>query len=258
MYLIKSRSVLKKVLREKRGTFIALFMIGMGLFLVVAARQPFGLHWLLAFYPLLFMGLPAVLTSSQLKTCFTFMLPFAAVHVLLVFAVLVLPISLLKDWPTQYQFVVFGKHTDEVMAKVEQFGPGYVYATDNYTLSATAAYSIKRPVIVFGGGSQHGRQDDLLTDFRKLDGRNILLVQFSPGSQERNRRYFASVEFRTIEVRGAQFYVTVGEKFNYKVYRQQVLHKIRSTYYDIPDFLPVGSCYMFERYSSSANNTRHR
>ncbi|MEE8388669.1 MAG: glycosyltransferase family 39 protein [Acidiferrobacterales bacterium] len=258
VYLIQSRSALKKALHEKRGTFIALFIIGMGLLLLIAARQPFGVHWLLAFYPLLFMGLPAVLTPSQLRTSFLFMLPFTAVHVLLVFSVLLLPISLFKVWPTQYQFIVFGKHTGEVMTKVEQFGPGYVYATDNYTLSATAAYHTKRPVIVFGGGSQHGRQDDLLTDFRRLDGRNILLVQFSPDSRELNRQYFDSVEFATIEVRGARFYVTLGRTFNYEAYRQQVLKRIRSTFYNIPAFLPVGSCYMFERYSGPAHKAKHR
>lgn len=252
-YLVQSRSALKRVLYEMRGNFIALFIIGMGLFLLVAARQPFGVHWLLAFYPLLFLGLPAVLTRSQLQTSFAFMVPFAAVHVLLVFSLLVVPISLFKAWPEQHQFIVFGKHTGEVMAKVKRFGPGYVYATDNYTLSATAAYNAKKPVIVFGTGSQHGRQDDLLTDFRKLDGQNILLLQFSPGSRELNRRYFDSVEFKTIEVRGASFYVTLGMKFDYAAYRQQVLKQIRSSYYNIPEFLPVGSCYMFERYSNKTH-----
>jgi len=249
-YLVQSRSALKKALHEKRGIFIALFIIGIGLFLLVAARQPFGVHWLLAFYPLLFMGLPAVLTPLQIRTCFAFMVPFAAVHVLLVFTLLALPISLFKAWPEQYQFIVFGKHTGEVIKKVEGFGSGYVYATDNYTLSATAAYHTKRPVIVFGDGSHHGRQDDLLTDFRKLNGRNILLIQFGAGSQEQARRYFDSVEFKTIEVRGARFYVTLGTKFKYEAYRQQVLESISKTYYSIPDFLPVGSCYMFERYSN--------
>lgn len=204
------------------------------------------------------MGLPAVLTRLQLQTTFAFMVPFTAVHVLLVFSLLVVPISLFKAWPEQYKFVVFGKHTGEVMAKVARFGPGYVYATDNYTLSATAAYSSKRPVIVFGGGSHHGRQDDLLTDFRKLDGQNILLLQFSPDSQERNRRYFDSVEFKTIEVRGASFYVTLGKKFNYEAYRQQVLLNISKTFYSIPDFLPVGNCYMFERYSNQSHGTNNR
>jgi len=256
VYLAQSRSALKRALYEKRGTFIALFLIGMGLFLLVAARQPFGLHWLLAFYPLLFMGLPAVLTRLQLRASFAFMVPFTALHVLLVFSLLVLPISLFKAWPEKYQFIVFGKYTGEVMEKVEQLGPGYVYATDNYTLSATAAYNTKRPVIVFGGGSQHGRQDDLLTDFRKLEGRNILLLQFSPVSREVNRRYFDRVEFKTIEVRGASFYIILGKKFNYEVYRQQVLLNISKTFYNIPNFLPVGSCYMFERYANKTRETR--
>ena len=256
-YLFQSRSALKKVLYEKRGVFIALFIIGMGLFLLVAVRQPFGVHWLLAFYPLLFMGLPAVLTRLQLRTSFAFMVPFSALHVLLIFALVFLPISVFKAWPEQYQFIVFGKHTGEVMKVLQQFGSGYVYATDNYTLSATAAYYTRRPVIVFGNGSQHGRQDDLLTDFRKLDGRNILLVRFGTGSQEQIRRYFDSVELKTIEVRGAQFYVTLGKNFNYPAYKRQALDQIRRSYYDIPDFLPVGSCYMFDRYSSETQGVSH-
>ncbi len=252
-YLFRNRSGVKNILKEKQGIFITLFLIGMGVFLLIAARQPFGLHWLLAVYPLLFMGLPAVLTPAQIKTSLAFMVAFSGAHVLLVFTILVLPISVFNGWPTQYQFIVFGKHTDEVMATLKQYGTDYVYATDNYTLSATAAYRTKQPVIVFGGGSQHGRQDDLLTDFRKLDGRNILVLQFGKASTKDVGRYFASVNYETVEVRGAQFYVTVGRNFKYETYRQQVLLKINKRFYNIPDYLPVGSCYMFDRYSTVDN-----
>ena len=249
-YLYQARSGLVAAMRSRQGLFVGLFLIGIALFSVVAARQPFGLHWLLVFYPLLFLGLPAVLSEQVLSTCFRFMVPFAAIHVLVVVSLLMMPVSAFRVLAGPYPFIVFGTYTNEILAKLDRIEGDYIYATDNYTVSATAAYRGNRRVIVFGGGSQHGRQDDLLTDFRELDGRNILVLRFSPHSRQDIEPYFDRVTFREIEVQGAKYYLALGQGFRYRAYRDAVLRHIHDTYYKIPAYLPVGGCYMRDRYFS--------
>ena len=253
-YLFQSRDRLVTVLRSDNGLFMALFLIGIALFSVVAIRQPFGIHWLLVFYPFLFLGMATTFSKYTLSICFRFMVPFAAIHVLVVVALLFLPVSAFRAWAEPHQFIVFGKYTDEVLAAMDRFEGDYVYATDNYTVSATAAYKGRRRVIVFGGGSQHGRQDDLLTDFRELDGRNILVLQFSDATMKSFPRFFDKVTIKEIEVRGAHYYVALGHGFRYRAYRDDILAGVRKNYYRIPEFLPVGSCYMYDRYFNNMTN----
>ena len=255
-YLYQARTGIVAAIRDRGGLFIALFLIGIALFSVVAARQPFGLHWLLVFYPLLFLGLPAVLSEQVLSTCFRFMVPFAAIHVLVVVALLMMPVSAFRVLAGPYPFIVFGTQTQEILAELDRIDGDYIYATDNYTVSATAAYLGKRRVIVFGGGSQHGRQDDLLTDFRELNGRNILVLRFSPHARQEIKRYFDRVAFQEVTVQGARYYLALGNGFRYPAYRDEVLRRVNDTYYKIPGFLPVGGCYMQERYFNEAPQER--
>ncbi len=247
-YLYQSRDRLIPAIRANGGLYMALFLIGISLFTVVAARQPFGIHWLLVFYPFLFLGLAYTLSEHLLSICFRFMVPFAAIHVLVAVALLFMPASVFRVWADPHQFIVFGKHTDEVLAELDKFDGNYTYATDNYTISATAEYRGRRRVIVFGAGSFHGRQDDLLTDFRELDGTNILILQFSDKTMEPYSNYFDKLKIEQIEVRGARYYVAVGQGFRYRAYRDTVLSNVRDAYYRVPKFLPVGNCYVYDRY----------
>jgi 4-amino-4-deoxy-L-arabinose transferase-like glycosyltransferase len=247
-YLAQSRRNVLAAIHAGNGLYIGLFLIGIGLFFLVAMRQPFGLHWLLVFYPPLFLGLAQTLSQHTLSICFRFMVPFAAIHVLAVVALLAMPVSAFRIFTGPYPFIVFGTQTSEIVAQLDRIDGDYVYATDNYTVSATAAYRAKRDVIVFGGGSQHGRQDDLLTDFRNLNERNILVLKFAPHDRQTMARYFDSIEFREIDVEGARYYLALGHGFRYLVYRDEVLRRVRDAYYKIPAYLPVGDCYMRDRY----------
>ena len=51
-------------------------------------------------------------------------------------------------------------------------------------------------VFVFGNASSHGRHDDILTDFRGLEGRNILAFRKNAPEERDYRPYFRSVEYR--------------------------------------------------------------
>ncbi len=254
-FLYQRRHTLVQELRSKEYLFLSLFFIAAIIFFLLSWRKVIGVHWLLSFYPLFFLGLGRALKPEQLRSCFVFMVPFSAIHVLVVFALLVMPLSVFRSWPEPHQFIVFGKHTDEVLAAVDFFDNDYVLATDNYTLSAQAAYRGHRRVVVFGNGSHHGRQDDLLTDFRKLDGRNILVLVNKKQSIKAYKRFFDSYETQKINIRGANYAILLGHGFRYQIYRDTVLTNIRSVYYRRPALFSKGKCYMDNRYFSNAGQT---
>jgi hypothetical protein len=60
--------------------------------------------------------------------------------------------------------------------------------------------------------------------------------------------FFRTIETREIAVRGAKFYLVLGQGFDYAAYRDRVLAEIRDRYYRIPSYLPQGRCYFCERY----------
>src|SRR6266568_3045821 len=102
-------------------------------------------------------------------------------------------------------------------------------------MSAVASFHARRHVIVFGAASSHARHDDILTDFRRLDGRDILVLRKTPAEDADYRPYFRSIEYRTFTVSGA-------------AYREGVLKPVRERYYAVPWYLPQRRCYFCERY----------
>jgi hypothetical protein len=97
-------------------------------------------------------------------------------------------------------------------------------------------------------GSGYSRQFDRDTDFRAVEGRDVLVLAkrpFEPGDLE---RYFAGVEYREITVRGARFHLARGHAFRYAAYRDAVLVRVRDRFYARPSWLPSGGCFFCERY----------
>lgn len=246
------RQLVSVVRTERVGVFAVLVAVPAVLLLILSLRQPIGIHWLLSFYPFLFAVLPFVLGARQLQVSFIFLLSFTAIHVLVAAALPLVPTATFRAWTEPHQFIVFGVHTGKVAQAMEPYARDSVLATDNYTLSATLEYRTGRRVIVFGAGSRHGRQDDILTDFRELDGGNILILRNSLGDPLVYTRYFNSLAFHTITVEGARYYLVDGKGFRYEAYRDDVLRRVRDSFYRIPAWLPTGACYMNERYFSEA------
>jgi hypothetical protein len=87
----------------------------------------------------------------------------------------------------------------------------------------------------------------MITDLRKLDGKNILMLSYSP-QLEKYQKYFKSAETRPLPIAETTYHMLLGRGFNYQVYRETVLEEVLQRYYNIPDFLPVGQCNMHEWY----------
>ncbi|MGH7945212.1 MAG: hypothetical protein ACREF9_09405, partial [Opitutaceae bacterium] len=88
-----------------------------------------------------------------------------------------------------------------------------------------------------GPGSVHGRQDDFITDFRALDGRNLMVLSARAKDAVAMHPFFESVEAREIEVHGARIALALGRGFKFAAYRDAVLRKVAQEYYPIPAWL---------------------
>jgi 4-amino-4-deoxy-L-arabinose transferase-like glycosyltransferase len=247
-YLLRRYRDFWRLLHSDRfSVFMSLFLIPYGLFLLLSLWVSIGLHWLLSFYPFVFLAIAPVFSSQQLRRSFWFMLPFSVLHVIFFAALVALSPGIFKSNENNYKDVVYGMHAGEIVRRIKVYQPDYLLATDSYTESALLSYAARQPIMVFGEGSHHARQDDMLTDFRRLDGKNILIVSYTP-KDKAFAPYFREVEVKPLPVAETQYYLLLGKGFDYARYRAEVIEKILQRYYRIPDFLPLGQCYMHDKY----------
>jgi len=168
---------------------------------------------------------------------------FAVLHVVVLVVLLALP---LETWKGRrvYQNIVLLAHTEAVLQALPSGTPAY----ESYSMAAVLSFHAKRTVPVYGPGSSHARHDDILTDWRAYQGRDLAILRRDEPVLAQYRPYFREVEARRFEVRGAPFYAVLGRGFDYAAYREGVLKPVRERWYRIPRALPVGRCYFFERY----------
>jgi len=223
-----------------------------GLVAVFALLSPvkrIGLHWLLSFLPALVLSVALVPDRRALSASVRFYAWFALLHVAALAVLALLP---LETWQATrlYPRLVFLARAPQLAEAAQPGASGAVLASDSYSGAAILAYHTGQPVPVFGHGSSHARHDDILTDWRKYAGRDLLVLRREAPRAEDYRPYFRQVELRTFEVAGATFHAVLGRGFDYDAYRAGVLNQVRERYYRIPAWLPVGRCYFFERYGA--------
>ncbi len=171
-------------------------------------------------------------------------------HVALVLVVASLPVEI---WAKplggrKYASVVQTVKPAEVIAALGDDASRYELMTDGYSPSVTMGYNHRRYWPVFGPASSHARHDDILTDFRTLAGRDILIFTKEPPDLADYTPYFREVQVDTVGVRGATFWRVHGHGFDYAAYREGVLVPARRLWYAIPRWLPDCGCYFEERY----------
>ena len=244
-YLIKNTKALAEVVRSRSNLFVYLYIVPIALLAFVALHHT-GLHWALAFYPFLFVLLIHI-PKVQINRIALFSLVFSLIHVVLVLTLLSMPLEWFKSHK-YYHDMVLCKYGDELYAKIEEkFGTDLVPATNGYYTSGAMLYHSGRYFSVFLDYSKHGRQDDKLTDYRTMDGRDFLIFWTLPITADYSP-YFESVELSEISHRQETFYIAVGRGFRYPAYRDRFLKQIDATWYDCPDWLPKGKCFFKEMY----------
>jgi len=240
-------AIAPKLAQAHARFFMYAWAVPLALFALLSLAKQIGLHWLLSFVPLFFVAAALLLSAAQLKKSVIYLAAFSAIHVAAIVAVSLLPMEIWKN-SRLYDGIVFHVKTAELLARLEPYAGKYEFSADGFSPAVTASYASGKYFFVFGTASSHGRHDDILTDFRKLDGKNILVLRKNPPNPEDYLPYFAKVEFRQFLLHGATFYLVLGQAFDYPKYREQVLRPLRNRYYRIPSYLPVGHCYFCERY----------
>lgn len=246
--LWRARNTLGARLAEPRARFFMLaWMAPLAVFALLSPVKQIGLHWLLSFVPFFFIAAALVLGTAQLTKSVVYLAAFSVIHVAAVVGASLLPVEVWKG-SRIYDGIVFHVKLGELLQKLEPYAGRYEFSADGYSPAVTASYASGKYFFVFGTASSHGRHDDIVTDFRKLAGKNILVLRKNPPNPADYSPYFAKVEFRELALHGVTFHLVLGETFDYPRYREQVLRPLRDRYYRIPSYLPVGHCYFCERY----------
>ena len=219
------------------------------LFALLSLVKQIGLHWLLSFLPFALAWLALRLPERTLERLGAFFAGFAALHLVLIAAGSALP---LETWQRArlYDGIVLTFEAPRLLDRVRAAtgAEDFMLASDGYSNASTLAYALGRHVPVFGPGSSHARHDDILTDWRRLDGGNLLVLRKTEPDLADYRPYFRAVEVREFAERGARFWMVLGRGFAYEAYRGGVLADIRRRWYAIPAWLPIRACYFCERY----------
>ncbi|MDX8386269.1 MAG: glycosyltransferase family 39 protein, partial [Gallionella sp.] len=180
-FLFRRRSELVHKIRESEFSIFAfVFLLPMGLFALLSLKKVIGLHWVLAFYPFFYVLLFVWLSRDELRKSLKFMAWFTAIHLVAVAAIAMMPMETWKQNSRLYQGMVFMFETDKFVEQVKRYeAQNFVLTTNSYSMSAIFAYHYGKDFSVVGVGSRHARQDDMLTDFREYNGRNVLIVRKS-------------------------------------------------------------------------------
>lgn len=246
-YLLRRpKEIVQTLRRGGLGLFFALFVIPMVLFVPLSFVKSIGLHWLLSFYPFLFIAVVLLLHFGQLRVSFYFMWGFSLLHILAFGIVYGLSPGIFKDNQKDYKKIVLAMYGDDLAKLIDSQRYGFVVATPSYSESAILAYHLREPVLVFGEGSYHGRQDDIMTDYRKYKGKGMAILTRT-ADVEKYKKYFSSFTHVVLPFKQTQYHLGLGVDFNYELYNREVLEPIRQKYYRIPQWLPSGSCYMYDR-----------
>ncbi len=248
VYAWKERARLRASLpRPGEAALLAAWLVPLLVFALLSPVKRIGLHWLLSFLPALVLTVALALDRRALVVTVRWFAALAVLHALAFGVLLSLPLETWKD-TRQYSRLVVLFDPASVLRPLAPLLERAVLANDGYSTAALLSYHTKRNVPVFGAGSSHARQDDILTDWRAYQGEDILIESREQPALAQYRPYFRQVQEHRIEAHGVTYYAVLGTVFDYAAYREGVLKPVRERWYRIPRALPVGHCYFFERY----------
>ena len=254
--LWRGRAAVSAAIAADAATRAVLWLaaVPLAIFFLMSFVKAVGLHWLLAFMPLLAVIAAASLPEAALQRLFRWSVGFALLHVLAAALLVSLPLSTWKG-SNLHAGAVFtwrgGELAQQLQEPLARCGEGCVVAMESYSSAATLSYALRRPVVVFGDGSFHGRQDDLDTDFRSLDGRDFLIVRKETVREESYSPYFSRIDIASFAIDGVPMHVVRGQGFRYAVYHERMLTRVRDRYYRfdrLPSWLPQLGCPLTDRY----------
>ena len=252
--LYRERKGMAERLRESPlRAFAVLFLVPLAVFTAMSTMKSIGVHWAVPFYPYLYLSLFAVSGTDRIAGAIRGMGWFTAAHIAILAVLLALPLSAFRH-AGFYADLVFLLKGPDVAAELAPFGKEFTFSSTSYAQAARLSFYTGRHFLVFGAGSYHGRADDLWTDFRLLEGKNILVFSKNALDVEELAPFFDSVELRALPAYGVRFHFLLGKGFRYEPYREIVLRRILRDFYAIPHMLPKGRDFFRERYFDVSAN----
>ena len=267
--LARGRSAMRAAIRDPAVALLAACAaVPIAVFFVLSAVRSVGLHWLFAFMPPLFMAGAFVLGPARLAASAKFLAAFSAVHVAAVAIVRAAPARDLAAPRSHYDSVVMAFRADELLRGAQAVRRPLRLCRQRLLAGGAAVVQRRRPGVVAQPGVHRSRGGDTTSRSSapvrrtgatttsspisgRLDGKDILVVRKSAAAPDEYRPFFRAIETREIDVRGARYYLVLGQGFDYAAYRDRVLAEVRDRYYRIPRYLPQGRCYLCERYWST-------
>ena len=228
---------------------MVLFLVPLLVFFILSFKKLIGLHWVLGFMPSVFLYAGLQLDIELIRKYLRWTILFSIPHLAILSAVIILPLSAWKTF-SFYEKIVFHKKTPQIVSELRKNLPknSLIMATA-YTPASILSYAAGEYWGVFGGENKyHARQDDIITDFRQLNGKSIRIHDDHEMKKALFLPYFDSVSVSSFMVAGVRYWFVDGVNFNYMNYRENILKKINRRYYKIPKWLPMKSCPFIEKY----------
>ncbi|MCS7181157.1 MAG: hypothetical protein NZ891_07425, partial [bacterium] len=243
----KEKFFIKKKFKEGYDFFFFIFFVPTLFLFFISFLRRVGLHWYISFIPFSFL----LLTGSEkdkiikcIKTAFYF----NGIIILIIISLLFVPVEKFKNHKKYSEIIMF-KNPYPICNYFKKFNSQYIFATPGYTESAIMSYYCKKDFIVFGDLGHSGREYDISFDFKKIEGKDILIFSTFYIDQEKYLEFFEEIKMEEIIIKGAKFYLLFCKKFNYKNYRDKVLRKTYEKFYKIPEFLPKRGNFFKEKYN---------
>jgi hypothetical protein len=243
---------------QRNGTavFFAGALVPAAAFFALSWVKNVGFHWLMSFYPLFFVVLFGVCSGQTVRRMMKPTAWFSAVHVVVVVVFLSLPLE--KIVPARlYDSVLLATEPEVVL---EALAPRLVdseLASGSYAKAAMLEFVTGKRIPVLGPGSFNGRHDDVLTDFRELEGRNFVILETRESRAAAGLGWFREASLERLEVGGTTYKLLVGRGFDYEAYRGDVLQRVADRYYDIPGWLAavMKESFFLVRYGLESRET---
>lgn len=236
----------------KKQALFYFFTIPLGLFFLLSCFKPIGLHWPLSFIPFIYIWAGTYLTDVDLKKLLKFTVYWSAIQLVIIFGLLAIPLKSLSHRSIPHlsynKIVYFFEHAKVNACLQNNYPQNYIYASPNYADASLFFYDTHHYASVFLSGSYHGREDDLISNFKHFDHKNFLIFSRTPFMSADYKPYFQQISLHHFQIERATFYYLVGRKFNYPRYREKVLKSINDTYWIDPPYLPHAPSFFYVKY----------
>lgn len=236
----------------KQQALFYFFFIPLLLFFILSSFKPIGLHWPLAFIPFIYVWAGLYLNTETLRKILKFTLYWSGIQLIIIVGLLFVPLKSVQHrhvLALNYNKIVYFFHHKTINGLLKaKFPQHYIYASPNYADACLFFYDTNHYASVFLKGSYHGREDDLITNFKAFNHKNFLIFSRTPLLYKDYKPYFQQITLHTFRYEQALFYYLIGTKFNYPVYKQRILKAINDTYWIDPPYLPHAPSFFYLKY----------